>query len=56
MSAQTFCLYNHNNKSILRLLVLNPAEFCISYKAFFLLCVYVYVFWEVTAVILISLS
>lgn len=29
MSAQTFCLYNHNNKSILcLLLVLNPADSC----------------------------
>lgn len=31
MSPQTFCLYNHNNKSILCLLVLTPADsWCIS--------------------------
>lgn len=37
MSAQTFCLYIHNNKSILCLPVLNPADsWCASYKASFL--------------------
>lgn len=44
MSAPTFCLYNHHNKSILCLLVLNPADSsCITYKAFFCaLCVCVF--------------